>query len=138
MLRRLRQTVSSSHLHGWRSGQLAIMGASPLWGICQEPVVIENAGLVDPRRLAGKIAAKTDDLVTKDAVTRQVTKESAVTEREIVDANAQLQANVIRSQRKDITRQVLVRKRVRKERAVTERTEPPRTPQLQIEAACRC
>lgn len=56
------------------------------------------------RDLAGKIAAKTEDLVTKDAVTRQVTKESVVTEREIVEANAELQANVIRAERKDITR----------------------------------
>lgn len=56
------------------------------------------------RDLAGKIAAKTEALVTKDAVTKSVTKEDLVTEREIIEANAELNASVIRGQRQDIRR----------------------------------
>lgn len=47
------------------------------------------------RDLAGKIAAKAEALVTKDAVTRRVTKNDLVMENELVEANAELQANVI-------------------------------------------
>ena len=55
------------------------------------------------RDLSGKIKAKAEILVSKDAVSKQVSMET-VSERDIVEANAELQANVIRSERKDITR----------------------------------
>lgn len=53
------------------------------------------------RNLAAKIRAKAESLVTRDVVTSSVTME---TEREIIEANANMQANVIRTHRKDITR----------------------------------
>lgn len=56
------------------------------------------------RDLAGKIQAKTETLVSKDAVSKEVSKNARIAEREIVEANAELQANVIRAERKDITR----------------------------------
>lgn len=56
------------------------------------------------RDLSAKIKSRTDDLVTRDAVTTPVTRLDAVTEKQIVDANAELGANVIRAERRDITR----------------------------------
>jgi hypothetical protein len=56
------------------------------------------------RDLSWKIAEKTAALVTRDAVTTPVTRIDSVTEKQIVEANAEIQANVIRSERKDITR----------------------------------
>jgi hypothetical protein len=53
------------------------------------------------RDLGARIAAKAEELVRKDEVRKLVRKE---TENEIIEANAELQANIIRSHRKDITR----------------------------------
>ena len=54
------------------------------------------------RDLAAKIKAKADALVTKDAVTRVVSTEETVTERLIVDSNAQAVAAVRIAHRSDI------------------------------------
>lgn len=56
------------------------------------------------RDLSAKIAAKADELVTKGAVTSVVTTESRISEREIIDANAQAIVSVRLGQRKDIQR----------------------------------
>jgi hypothetical protein len=56
------------------------------------------------RDLAAKIKAKAESLVTKQAVTRSVTSESRVTENELVEANAKVQADVILSHRIGIPR----------------------------------
>ncbi|AZR94604.1 hypothetical protein BBB39_13060 [Bordetella trematum] len=56
------------------------------------------------RDLQAKIKAKADALVTKAEVTKEVTSEQAVTERRIVDANAQVIADVRVSHRRDIAR----------------------------------
>lgn len=56
------------------------------------------------RDLAGKIKAKADALVTKMAVTSEVTERRKVTEAETVEANAELQARIRREERTDITR----------------------------------
>lgn len=56
------------------------------------------------RDLQAKIKAKADSLVTKAEVTKEVTSEQAVTERRIVEANAQVIADVRVSHRKDIAR----------------------------------
>ena len=56
------------------------------------------------RDLSGKIAARVEDLVTKEVVTKSVTSEARVTEREIIDANAQAIVSVRLSHRKDIQR----------------------------------
>ena len=56
------------------------------------------------RDLTAKIKAKADELVTRQAVTPAVTAERAVSERRIVDANAQAAAGIRLSHRKDIHR----------------------------------
>lgn len=56
------------------------------------------------RDLDAKIKAKADALVTKAEVTKEVTSEQAVTERRIVEANAQVIAEVRVSHRRDIAR----------------------------------
>jgi len=56
------------------------------------------------RDLAAKIREKADALVRKEAVRNEVRKEQGVPEKEIVEANAELQAMVRREHRKDITR----------------------------------
>lgn len=56
------------------------------------------------RDLSAKITAKADELVTRAAVTKTVTAEQRVTEREVVDANAAAIVSVRLSHRKDIAR----------------------------------
>ena len=56
------------------------------------------------RDLSAKIAAKADELVTKDAVTNSVTTASRISDREIIDANAQAIVSVRLSHRRDIQR----------------------------------
>ncbi|RQZ57432.1 hypothetical protein DF057_28730 [Burkholderia cepacia] len=56
------------------------------------------------RDLAEKIQAKAEDLVTKQAVTSDVTAKRAVTEREVIDANATRIAQVRGEHRADIAR----------------------------------
>lgn len=56
------------------------------------------------RDLSAKIQKKAQDLVTKNLVTKEVTKEKLVTEKQIIDANANVVANVDIRQRKDVAR----------------------------------
>lgn len=56
------------------------------------------------RDLAARIKNKADNLVTRAAVTKSVTRANHVTEKAIVDANALLHANVVLSERKDVVR----------------------------------
>lgn len=54
------------------------------------------------RDLAAKIQAKADTLVTKSAVTKEVTTETNVSEREVIEANAQAIADIRLAHRRDI------------------------------------
>jgi hypothetical protein len=56
------------------------------------------------RDLSAKIKAKADALVSKDAVSKEVSMETKIAEQEVVEANAELQARIRREQRKDISR----------------------------------
>jgi len=56
------------------------------------------------RDLRNKIINLADDLVTKQTVTASVTKEASVTEKSVVEANAQAIADVRLSHRADISR----------------------------------
>jgi hypothetical protein len=56
------------------------------------------------RDLKAKIQAKAEELVSKQAVSKTVSKDSRITERELVDANALLQATRILEQRKDVVK----------------------------------
>ncbi len=56
------------------------------------------------RDLSEKIAAKADALVSKAAVSTEVSKEARIAEKQVVDANAQAVASVRLEHRKDIRR----------------------------------
>ena len=56
------------------------------------------------RDLKAKIQAKADSLVTKAAVTKEVSKQAAASERETIEANAHAIANVKLAHRRDIQR----------------------------------
>ena len=56
------------------------------------------------RDLTAKIAAKANELVSKSAVSTPVSTESRISEREVVDANAQASVSVRLAHRKDIQR----------------------------------
>ena len=54
--------------------------------------------------LSAKIKAKALDVITKAEVTSQVTKEKLVTEKQIIEVNANIQATVILEEREDVKR----------------------------------
>lgn len=56
------------------------------------------------RDLSGKIAAKADALVSKATVSKEVSKEARIAEKQVIDANAQAVADVRLAHRKDIHR----------------------------------
>lgn len=56
------------------------------------------------RDLSERISQRADDLVRMEAVRSEVRNSSRVPDREIIEANAELQANVVRGERRDITR----------------------------------
>lgn len=56
------------------------------------------------RDLSAKIRAKTDALVRSEAVRKEVRITQGVPEKAIIEANAEMQAGIIRAHRKDITR----------------------------------
>jgi hypothetical protein len=58
--------------------------------------------------LTAKIKAKAEDIVTRQAVTAEVTAQRSVTDRAVIDANAQAIANVRMAHRTDISRSRLL------------------------------
>ena len=88
----------------YRAGLLSIREIAASCGVSH--VAIQKRAKRDGwvRDLAAKIKAKADSLVTRDTVTSVFTKEQAVTERGIVEANAQVIANVRIAHRTDIGR----------------------------------
>lgn len=90
--------------HLYRAGLLSIREIAAASGVSH--VAIQKRAKRDGwvRDLSAKIQAKADSLVTSEAVTTLVTKEQLVTERGIVDANAQVIANIRIGHRTDIAR----------------------------------
>lgn len=88
----------------YRAGLLSVREIAASSGVSH--VAIQKRAKRDGwvRDLAAKIKAKADSLVTRDTVTSVVTKEQLVTERGIVDANAQVIANIRIGHRTDIGR----------------------------------
>ena len=88
----------------FRAGLLSIREIAAACGVSH--VAISKRAKRDgwERDLAAKIKAKADALVTKAEVTKEVTSEQLVTERRIVEANAQVIADVRVSHRRDIAR----------------------------------
>lgn len=76
------------------------------------------------RDLSARIKAKAEALVSKQVVSNQETKEQKVSEKAVIEANAELQANIIVAHRKDIRKaRDLVRKLFDEAEATTENME---------------
>lgn len=88
----------------WRAGVLSKLQISQQYDVSRAALDKHFAKAGIERDLGARIRAKADSLVTQDAVTREVTVATKVAEKEIVEANAELQARVRREQRTDITR----------------------------------
>ena len=88
----------------YRAGLLSVREIAVSSGVSH--VAIQKRAKRDGwvRDLAAKIKAKADSLVTRDTVTSVVTTEQAVTERGIVEANAQVIASIRIGHRTDIGR----------------------------------
>lgn len=88
----------------YRAGLLSVREIAASSGVSH--VAIQKRAKRDGwvRDLAAKIKAKADSLVTRDTVTSVVTTEQAVTERGIVEANAQVIASIRIGHRTDIGR----------------------------------
>jgi predicted transcriptional regulator len=85
----------------YRAGIRALRSIASDHGITETAIRKHAKKYSWTRDLGARIAAKTEELVRKDEVRKKVWKE---TEQDIIDANAEMQANIIRSHRKDITR----------------------------------
>jgi hypothetical protein len=88
----------------WRAGIVSVLQLSKQFHVSRAAICKHWAKVGIERDLGAKIRAKADSLVAQAAVTQPVTPETRVTEKSIVDANAQMQADIITSHRKDITR----------------------------------
>lgn len=86
----------------YRAGVLSVREIGAAHGVSH--VAISKRAKRDgwERDLSAKIKAKADSLVTKQVVTSSVTKEKAVTDKTIVEANAQVIANIRLAHRGDI------------------------------------
>lgn len=56
------------------------------------------------RDLSAKVTQRAEELVSKSLVSKEVSKEEKVSERQVVEANAEMMANVIRSHHKSLGR----------------------------------
>lgn len=88
----------------WRAGIKTKLQISEEFGVSRAALDKHFAKEGIERDLTARIQAKAESLVTRAQVTRTVTPESRATEREIVESNAQMQADIIVSHRKDIQR----------------------------------
>lgn len=86
----------------WRAGIMPVLQLSKKYGVSRAAILKhwEKEGV--ERDLAAKIEARAASLVTQAAVTPEVTVEQRVTERAIVEANAQMQANIMLAHRRDV------------------------------------
>lgn len=88
----------------YRAGLLSVREIAAVYGVSH--VAIGKRAKRDDwsRDLAAKINAKAEALVTTREVTKEVTMETKRTEREIIEANAEVIANIRLSHRRDISR----------------------------------
>ncbi|WP_277964601.1 hypothetical protein [Pseudomonas sp. RIT-To-2] len=91
--------------HLYRAGLLSVREIAASCGVSHTAIQKKAKAGSWERDLAAKIAAKADALVAKSEVATQVATETALaTERGIVEANAQVIANIRISHRRDIAR----------------------------------
>lgn len=88
----------------WRAGIKTKLQMSKEFGVSRAAIDKHFNKLKISRDLSNKIRTEASALVTQDAVTRKVTPQDRVTEKEIIETNAAVLAEIIRSHRKDITR----------------------------------
>lgn len=88
----------------YRAGKETLRAIAEAQGVSH--VAIQKRAKKDGwvRDLSARIEERANYLVTKDAVTKTVTKERLVTERAVVEANAELTANIIRAERRDLAK----------------------------------
>ena len=88
----------------YRAGIRSMKNIGDEFGV-SDAAIIKRAKRDDwVRDLAAKIKAKAEDKVSKAAVSAEVRAQTKVTERELVEANAQVQADIILAHRKDVRR----------------------------------
>jgi hypothetical protein len=88
----------------WRAGVKSVLQLSKEHGVSRAAILKHWDKEGVPRDLAARIEARANSLVTQAAVTREVTPESRVTERNIVEANAAVIADAVINQRADVRR----------------------------------
>lgn len=88
----------------WRAGLKSVLQLSKEHGVSRAAILKHWDKEGVPRDLAARIEARANSLVTQAAVTREVTPESRVTERNIVEANAAVIADAVINQRADVRR----------------------------------
>lgn len=88
----------------WRAGVKTKQQMAAEYGVSRAAMDKRFSKLGITRDLGAKVRAKADALVAQAVVTQQVTPQSGVTERDIIEANASLQSDIILSHRKDIQR----------------------------------
>jgi hypothetical protein len=88
----------------WRAGVKTKQQMAKEHGVSRAAMDKHFDKLGIERDLGPKIRAKADALVTQAAVTREVTPETAATEREIIEVNATMQSQIILAHRSDIER----------------------------------
>lgn len=88
----------------WRAGVKPVLQLSKEHGVSRAAILKHWDKEGVQRDLAARIEARANSLVTQAAVTREVTPESRVTERNIVEANAAVIADAVINQRADVKR----------------------------------
>jgi hypothetical protein len=88
----------------YRSGVMSLRAIADAHGITEGAIRKRAKRDEWARDLAAKIKAKTDDLVRKQAVRSEVRTQNCVPEKEVIDANAKMQADIILAHRTDIPR----------------------------------
>lgn len=88
----------------YRAGLLTLREIGEQHGVSHTAVRKRAAAYGWSRDLSAKIEAKREELVSKQLVSKEVSKNKAETEKAIVEANAQMQADVILSHRSSIGR----------------------------------
>lgn len=90
--------------YDYRAGILSVREISEARGVSHTAVNKKAKQLGWERDLKAKIKAKADALVSKAEVSKEVSSRRVATEKETVDSNAKLLADVRMSHRKDISR----------------------------------
>lgn len=88
----------------WRAGIKPVLQLSKEFGVSRAAINKhwDKEGI--ERDLTARIEARAQALVTQAQVTQEVAQEQRVTEKAIVEANAQMQANIMLAHRKDVPR----------------------------------